>query len=247
MTYNYTDISLKEFPGEISLILYSGSCSCICPWCFNPELLKYKPLSYKQMKDAIDEHSNFITAVVFSGGEPLLNPFLIKTINYAKSKNLKVKLNTNGLVDERNIKNTFIPFVDYINISVKGNWGDYDKVLKISKVSSIIPRCNTLEYSFVYSPSIHSKILLKEKADFFKKQISPNWFTLFINRWSKPDVFTISQMQNDECLDSNYCDCRVPTRKECLEVAKIFSDIPRKKLIIETKESGRESIPFKKV
>ena len=54
MTYNYTDISLTEFPGEISLILYSGSCTCQCPWCFNPDLINKKPLSFKQAKDAIE-------------------------------------------------------------------------------------------------------------------------------------------------------------------------------------------------
>ena len=82
--FSRSDISLGEYPGEISLIIYTGSCVCTCPWCFNASLLNQKPLSYKQMKDAIDEHMGFITSVVFTGGEPLLNPFLIKTIKYAK-------------------------------------------------------------------------------------------------------------------------------------------------------------------
>ena len=82
MTYNYTDISLFEIPNEVSLIIYNPRCNMRCPWCFNPSLLNKKPLSYKQMKDAIDEHKDFITAVVFSGGEPLTNPYINKIIQF---------------------------------------------------------------------------------------------------------------------------------------------------------------------
>ena len=112
MTYNYSDISLQEFPNEISLILYTGGCNLQCPWCFNPDLRNKKPLSFKQMKDTIDEHRDFITAVVFSGGEPLLNPYLKKTIQYAKSNGLKIKINTNGLVSKHMQKNWHLGFVD---------------------------------------------------------------------------------------------------------------------------------------
>ena len=156
MTYSYTDISLSEYPGEISLVLYSGSCICRCPWCFNPDLITKKPLSFKQAKDAIDEHIDFITAVVLTGGEPLLNPQLKKIIKYAKEKSLKVKINTNGLIpiDGNVRKNMFIPYVDYINISVKGLYDDYKQLLFTKSVESIIPHCEILEYSFVYSPTL---------------------------------------------------------------------------------------------
>lgn len=242
MTYNYTDISLTEFPGEISLVLYSGSCLCHCPWCFNPELLKYKPLSYKQMKDAIDEHLDFITAVVFSGGDPVLNPFLIKAIKYCKSKGLKIKINTNGLVDESNYKNIFLPYVDYINISIKGLYREYDKVLKKTKVSSIIPHCNMLEYSFVFCPTIHTEKYINDFKIFLKDKISYDWSTMFSNRWSQPDIFTISQMEVGECLNNDFNSYKSPDRLACINIAQIFRFIAKKKLIIETKEFGREIV-----
>lgn len=240
MIYNYTDISLTEFPGEISLVLYSGSCLCHCPWCFNSHLLNKKPLSFKQMKDAINEHEEFITAVVFSGGEPLLNPFLKKIINYCKSKNLKIKINTNGLVSDNIRQNMFLPHVDYINISLKGLWTEYKHVLNKQKVFSIIPLCNTLEYSFVYSPTIWPQVYLNFFKLFLEDKITSDWRNMFSDRWSQPDIFTISQMQTGDCLNSQYNDCSVPTVAQCQEVAKLFRKIPKRKLIIETKEYGRQ-------
>ena len=247
MTYNYTDISLTEMVGEISLILYSGSCINQCPWCFNGELLKRKPLSFKQMKDAIDEHLGFITAVVFSGGEPLLNPFLIKIINYAKSKGLKTKLNTCGLVDDNTRKNMFIPYVDYINVSLKGLPHHYNEVLKSFKVHPIILHCDILEYSFVYSTSIWPPKYLNMFHDFLKNKIKFDWYSMFYDKdWTRPDIFTVSQIKTGSCLNEMYNDCSIPLEQECIDVAKIFSDIPIKQLVIETEKSGRKYINIKR-
>lgn len=241
MTYSYTDVSLGEYPGEISLIIYTGRCVSRCPWCFNSELLNKKPLSYKKIKDAIDEHLEFITAVVFTGGEPLLNPFLIKAIKYAKSKGLKVKMNSNGLTDEHNLKNVYIPYIDYLNLSLKGDYNDYKNILKAKKVFPIIPHCDILEYSFVYSYSIWPQQKLNDFHSFLKEKISYNdWRALFSRDWSQPDIFTVSQIRVGDCLNPQYNNCSVPNQKECINVASIFSDIPRKKLIVETKEYGRK-------
>lgn len=243
MTYNYSDISLQEFPGEVSLILYTGRCDLRCPWCFNSDLQTKKPLSYKQMKDAIDEHRDFITSVVFSGGEPLLNPYLNKTIRYAKSKDLKIKLNTNGLVSKSVHKNWFIGYIDYINVSIKGTFDEYNSLFYKKPLTNLSLHTNILEYSFVYSPTIWPIYNLKKFRDFLINIVCQDWTTAFSDtKWSQPDLFTVSQMQVGNCLNLEYNNCSVPNQEECISVAKMFRNIPRKKLIVETKEFGRKVI-----
>lgn len=239
MTYNYSDISLQEYPGEVSLLLYTGKCNLRCPWCYNSSLYNKKQLSYKQMKDAIDEHRDFITAVVITGGEPLYNNFLRKILKYSLDNGLKTKLNTNGLVPNHFRKNTFTPYVDYVNISLKGLPQDYKDILKDKSDWTWTIHCETLEYSFVYSPSLWPKKKLENFHTFLKQIISYDWRTMFSNRWSQPDIFTISQIKTGECMNKQYNDCSIPTKQECINVAKMFSDIPRKKTIVETKEYGR--------
>jgi hypothetical protein len=54
-------------------------------------------------------------------------------------------------------------------------------------------------------------------------------------------------MQTGDCLNPQYNDCKVPNEDECIKAAKLFSDIPRTKLIVETKEFGRKYINIKKL
>lgn len=239
MTYNYTDISLHEYPGEIALILYTGKCNLRCPWCFNKGLYNKEPLSYKQMKDAIDEHRDFITAVVFSGAEPLYNPYLRKILKYCVDSGLKTKLNTNGLVPNNVQKNRFTPYVNYANISLKGLPEDYQVIIKDKSDWNWLIHCDTLEYSFVYSPPLWPQAKLKKFYIFLKDKISYDWRTMFDSRWTQPDIFTISQIKTGNCSNIQYNNCRIPNEKECIEVAKLFSDIARKKTIVETRENGR--------
>lgn len=240
--FTYSDISLTEIPNCISLVLYSPQCNLYCPWCFNQTLINKDPLSYKQAKDLIDEHNGFIDGVVFSGGEPLCNPMLKKTMKYASDCGLKIKLNTNGLVPDSMRKNTFLPWIDYLHISLKGFPHDYANIIRKESKWTLPIRCNILEYSLVYSPPLWSEFRLKSFCDFLNKKISDDWQATFSNKWSRPNIFTISQIQTGNCLDSSYDNCRVPSESECIEVAKIFKNIPRHKLIVETKEKGRQEV-----
>ena len=120
MTFQYSDISLDEFPGYTSLVIYSGGCNYHCPYCFNPDLRKKEPISFKLVKKACEEHIDFIDAVVLTGGEPYLNPQLSKIIRYVKSKGLKIKINTNGFTPLKNDNfPIIIDHVDYLHISLK--------------------------------------------------------------------------------------------------------------------------------
>lgn len=238
--FSYQDISLTEIPGEVSLVIYNPRCNMKCEYCFNSNLLNKKPLSYKQMKDMVNEHRDFIGGVVFSGGEPLTNPFLRKILQYCSDNGLKTKLNTNGFVPNDVRSNRFTPFVDYANISLKEMSIPYCKLHKSDW--TWIPRADVLEYSLVYSPTLWPFKKITDFANFIDTKISYDWRTMFSDKWSRPDIFTISQLQIGNCLNQMYNNCRVPTEKECIEVAQIFAHIPRKKLIVETKENGRITI-----
>lgn len=239
MTFQYSDISLNEFPGEVSLVLYSPSCNYYCPWCFNPELREKEPLTFKQAKDAIDEHRDFITAVVLSGGEPLFNPNIDKILRYIQSNGLKVKINTNGTVPRYNRGIRKVHYIDYFHISLKHP--DLCICIKPSQQMGLMS-AKIFEYSFVYSSTIFPKPLLNKWVNHLNDIINlDHWWTNF-TELRRPEIFTISQMQTGDCLNSQYNDCKVPTRDDLIEVAELFKHIPSQKLIIETKEYGRENI-----
>ena len=107
----------------------------------------------------------------------------------------------------------------------------------------LIPHTDVLEYSLVYSQCIWPTSYLETLHRFLQMKINKDWFTGYSDiRWSKPNIFTISQMQTGDCLDSRYNSCSKPSEEECIEAAKIFQDIPTDHLIVETKEFGRKII-----
>jgi len=240
MTYQYTDVSLHEFPGEVSLVIYSGGCNMYCPFCFNPELREKEPISFKQVKEAVKEHRDFITAVVLTGGEPGFNPQFGKIMSYLKDTGLKIKLNTNGYMPERGRGVRRTAWIDYLHISLKPP--ALCTCVKPS-VGNFFLSGQILEYSFVYSKSFFPKPILDEWVNTLNEKINHGHW---LERWTRPEIFTISQMQIGHCLNKYYNHCSVPSRAELLEVAYLCKDIPSRHLVIETKEYGREIVWKKK-
>jgi len=117
----------REIPIEVTL-----ACNLSCYYCFNKNVkLGNKGLSTKNIMKIINKiHDAGINVVRFTGGEPLIRKDIFHLLEYAKSKNLYVILNTNGvLIDKNNI--------EYIkrnvdNVLITFNGWDADQEKKIS-------------------------------------------------------------------------------------------------------------------
>jgi pyruvate formate lyase activating enzyme len=116
--------------------VYFGGCNFRCPYCNTPELLDFKEeylQDMKVLKQKIREESNFVEAVLFTGGEPTLQRLaLIELARFAKSLKLKVGLDTNGSKPltlksllEKNI-------LDFISLDIKAplQEDDFERVTK---------------------------------------------------------------------------------------------------------------------
>ena len=112
-------------PEEIVIEL-TAACNFSCESCFNiasfAEKARNEQLKTNYVKKIIDVVANYgINRVRFSGGEPLLRPDLFELMEHAKSKNLKIWLNTNAtLVTEpmarqlaKYVENILVPYNGY--------------------------------------------------------------------------------------------------------------------------------------
>lgn len=68
----YMGITFTEIPNETTLFYELGNCTCECPGCHSPELWvgsgASKNATVKEILDIYDAHKEFITAVLFMGG-----------------------------------------------------------------------------------------------------------------------------------------------------------------------------------
>lgn len=129
-------LSLTDYPGKVSCIVFTQGCNFRCPFCQNSTLLSKRSglLDCEDVLTYIEKRKDILDGVVISGGEPTLQEDLIEFIKKIKGYGLKVKLDTNGyqydvlkyLIDNR--------FVDYIAMDIKDDLDYYEKITGTKKI-----------------------------------------------------------------------------------------------------------------
>jgi len=92
---SYIEDSFQEYEGQHSLVLFSKGCLYNCYHCHNKDDIN--KASIGEARDIINDNiTPMHTAVVLLGGEPTIHEDIADICRYIKSKDLKVKLYTNG-------------------------------------------------------------------------------------------------------------------------------------------------------
>lgn len=124
----FQEISLQDYPGKMSSIVWTQGCNLDCWWCYNPQMIKKISLTPKISEKKVinflktkNKDKIWVDAITICGGEPTIQKGLFKFLQKIKKEfpYLKVKLDTNGtnlLVLEKLIENNLL---DYIAMDVK--------------------------------------------------------------------------------------------------------------------------------
>ncbi len=117
-----------DVPADIYMMM-SNQCNLKCRYCYNQEDRKHGHESTKyqsELEMSLAEYMQLVEDArdlgvkrfLFTGGEPLLNPFTLAIGKYAKELGLRTELISNGLlIDQNNVKEIVTTF-DYISISL---------------------------------------------------------------------------------------------------------------------------------
>jgi len=89
--------SSLDFPGCLAAVVFSPGCNYDCFYCHNRHILGPVPLlEESEVKDFLAKRAGLLDGVVFSGGEPTLDPGLPDMLRFVKALGYKTKLDTNG-------------------------------------------------------------------------------------------------------------------------------------------------------
>jgi len=137
-------ISLIDYPGRISAIVFTQGCNFRCPYCHNPELVdpaQYGPiLSEEEVISFLEKRRGKLDAVTVTGGEPTLQPDLDRFLQEIKGMGYLTKIDTNGSnpdVLERLIRGRL---VDYLAMDVKGPLQKYERIANVKVKTAKIRR-----------------------------------------------------------------------------------------------------------
>jgi pyruvate formate lyase activating enzyme len=151
----FEKLSLKDYPGKISCIVYTIGCNFLCKYCYNTALLNEsffeesgrKRISEKEIIDYIKLNDDMIEGVVITGGEPTIQPDILAFCQTIKKLGKSIKLDTNGsrpdviksLIDAK--------LVDYIAMDVKAPLDKYKQITAYEGPKNITSSINVIKKS----------------------------------------------------------------------------------------------------
>ncbi|MCK4608253.1 MAG: anaerobic ribonucleoside-triphosphate reductase activating protein [Gammaproteobacteria bacterium] len=125
----FTPLSTIDYPDHLAAVLFCQGCPFNCPYCHNAQLISQtesKKFSWREIDAFLKTRRGLLDAVVFSGGEPTLQPQLAAVMTSVKNLGFKIGLHTNGFYPENLAQ--ILPMVDWVGMDIKAPFGHYEQI-----------------------------------------------------------------------------------------------------------------------
>jgi len=116
-------LSLLDYEDKVSVVLFSQACNMRCPFCHNGVAIlgasKEDEIDFNEILEFLKTRKGLIDAVVFTGGEPTMEPDLKVKIKAVRELGFLIKLDTNGTNPE--IVESLLDegLIDYVAMDIK--------------------------------------------------------------------------------------------------------------------------------
>lgn len=123
-----TPLTSTDYPGCLAAVIFTQGCPWRCGYCHNPHLIPRDNglLDWSAVMDLLRRRQGLLDAVVFSGGEPLLQDALLPAINEVRDLGFKVGLHTGGAYPSR--LKELLPTLDWVGMDIKADTDNYPSV-----------------------------------------------------------------------------------------------------------------------
>ena len=151
--------SATDYPGVFSAVLFVQGCPWRCGYCHNPHLQPREndqAIHWHDIISLLQRRRGLIDAVVFSGGEPTIDPCLHGAMSDARSLGFRIGLHTGGIYPDRLAE--ALPLVDWVGLDIKAPFDRYDAVTQVSRSSQ--PALRSLEMILSYGIELECRTTL---------------------------------------------------------------------------------------
>ncbi|WP_211217947.1 anaerobic ribonucleoside-triphosphate reductase activating protein [Microbacterium luticocti] len=125
-----TRMSTVDWPDHLVATVFLQGCPWDCFYCHNPALIDPRAdgaLPWAQVRTFLHSRQGLLDGVVFSGGEPTMQPGLVAAVDEVRALGLGVGLHTGGAYPAR--LEQLLPRVDWVGLDVKSTPERYQAVI----------------------------------------------------------------------------------------------------------------------
>ncbi|MHC1712818.1 MAG: anaerobic ribonucleoside-triphosphate reductase activating protein [Solidesulfovibrio sp.] len=128
-----TPLSTLDFPDALAAVVYCQGCPWGCPYCHNAPLREITDRAEHDSASILtwlEGRRGLLDAVVFSGGEPTLQPDLAETMEAVRALGFKVGLHTTGMYPDALAK--VLPLCDWVGLDIKAPRAAYARITGVA-------------------------------------------------------------------------------------------------------------------
>lgn len=126
-----THLSTIDFPGQLSAVIYLQGCMWRCPYCHNKQFqprIGTPDILFESVQEFLQERIGLLGAVVFSGGEPLLQKdSMMEAMSTLREMGFLIGLHTTG--NDPTTLEDVLPMVDWCGLDIKAPIDKYKRVV----------------------------------------------------------------------------------------------------------------------
>lgn len=165
----FTPLSTTDWPGKLAAVVFVQGCPWRCHYCHNVELQPRaggEPAGWLHALGTLSQRKGLLDGVVFSGGEPTLDPALPDAIDVVRAMGFQVGLHTAGIYPDKLAP--ILDRLDWVGFDVKADFADYERVTAVAdsgrpawrSLQQVLrarrDRGLALEVRTTYHPTLHS-------------------------------------------------------------------------------------------
>ena len=169
-------LTLIDFPGHLASVVFMQGCNLRCRFCYNRTLLPSaarESIAWNSVLEFLKDRQGFIEGVVFSGGEPCMQPGLLAAMQEVRELGFEIALHTNGFYPEVVEKALQQKLLQFIAVDFKAPLSHYQELTgqaasekSFRKLAEIIVASGVRhEYRTTFHPRLMKDADLMNMAD----------------------------------------------------------------------------------
>ena len=214
-----TPLTTIDYPDHLACVVYTQGCPLRCAYCQNSHLIPFREepgqLSWSRVVSFMEQRKGMLEAVVFSGGEPTLQPGLREAMLSAIELGYKVGLHTAGVSASSLSK--IMGLTDWIGLDVKAPDDLYQTVTGRANQQIQNQRCLDLLLdsgtNFECRTTVDWRLMQPEDLLRLAEQL----MTRGVRRYA------LQINHGGQCLDPNLCEPAVISTSEKVQLKAVLN------------------------